>query len=93
MESNLTHKHYDDFTATGHKHLRSRCGQCEGCLRADCGQCTECLDKKKFGGPGRKKKACKYKKCTAIPKQTSSNSLQDCIDKLSSLADQYREQQ
>ena len=87
-KSNLiyTNTKHDDFTATGHKHLRSRCSQCEGCLRADCGQCTQCLDKK-FGGPGRKKKACKYKKYNGIPKQTSSNSVQDCIDKLSSLAD------
>ena len=24
----------------------------------DCGQCNNCLDKKKFGGPGKKKKGC-----------------------------------
>lgn len=87
-----THAYTCDFTATSHKHLRSRCGQCEGCLRAsDCGQCVECLDKKKFGGPGRKKKACKYKKCTGISscKQTNGNSIQESINKLSSLADHY----
>ena len=56
--------HMHDTATTGRKHLHvRRCGQCEGCLRLDdCGQCAECLDKKKFGGPGRKKKACKYKK-------------------------------
>ena len=27
----------------------------------------ECLDKRKFGVPGRKKKACRYKKCTGTP--------------------------
>ena len=47
------------------------------------------VDKKKFGGPGRKKKACKYKKCSGITKQTN-NTIQEAIDKLSSFADQYR---
>ena len=89
-KSNLTHTCTNNFHSNWPQ-TRSRCGLCEGCLRVDCGQCIECLDKKKFGGPGRKKKACKYKKCTGIPKQTSSNSVQDCIDKLSSIADQYHE--
>ena len=26
------------------------------CRKADCGSCTNCLDKKRFGGPGKKKK-------------------------------------
>ena len=73
----------------GHKHLRSRCGHCEGCLKADCGKCTECLDKKKFGGPGRKKKACSYRKCFGVTKQKNLH-VQKSIDKLSSFADQYR---
>ena len=65
-----------DTATTGRKHLHvRRCGQCEGCLRLDdCGQCAECLDMKKFGGPGRKKKACKYKKCS---KKTNCQSVQD----------------
>lgn len=45
----------------------SRCGKCEGCLRVDCGKCIYCLDKKKFGGPGRRKKACKHKNCNGLP--------------------------
>ena len=32
--------------------------QCQECLRSDCGDCTNCKDKKKFGGPGKKKKVC-----------------------------------
>ena len=32
--------------------------QCEGCLSVDCGVCVYCKDKKKFGGPGKKKKGC-----------------------------------
>ena len=48
------------------KHLHGRCGECENCLRPDCSQSVKCLDKKKFGGPGRKKKACKYRKCIGI---------------------------
>ena len=38
--------------------------QCQGCLRSDCGDCTNCKDKKKFGGPGKKKKACIKRLCS-----------------------------
>ena len=40
-----------------------RCGECEGCMMEDCGKCEICLDKPKFGGPGRLKKACSLRKC------------------------------
>ena len=50
------------------KNLRSRCGLCEGCLRTDCGKCSLCLDMKKFGGPGKKEKACKLRKCMGLPR-------------------------
>jgi len=40
-----------------------RCGECEGCMREDCGKCEICLDKPRFGGPGKLKKACPDRKC------------------------------
>ena len=75
----LIFSHIHDTATTGFKCSRvSRCGQCQGCLRVDdCGQCAECLDKKKFGGPGGKKKACKNKKCKTKRKQPSHQSVQD----------------
>ena len=45
---------------------RKRCGTCEGCTRLDCGACIFCKDKTKFGGPGKKKKCCTYKKCKML---------------------------
>lgn len=42
-----------------------RCMHCNGCTRADCGECIYCKDKKKFGGPGKKKRACMLKVCTS----------------------------
>ena len=42
-----------------------RCGQCEGCRTSDCTTCKYCKDKKKFGGPGRLKKPCAKRFCTA----------------------------
>ena len=38
--------------------------QCDGCVKPDCGKCGNCIDKKKFGGPGKRKKGCMEKKCT-----------------------------
>jgi len=32
----------------------------------DCGKCTTCRDMIKFGGAGKKKKACSHRKCTKI---------------------------
>lgn len=51
-------------------------------MRDDCGKCIECLDMRKFGGPGRKKKACRYKKC--IGKLSTSEYTYDGKKKLSS---------
>ena len=45
------------------KRKRSRCGQCEACLANDCGTCAYCLDMVKYGGPGKKKKACLLRRC------------------------------
>jgi len=39
------------------------CNDCKECKPVDCSKCEMCLDKKKFGGQGRKKQACKNKKC------------------------------
>ncbi len=44
----------------------ARCGKCSGCSAPDCKLCKFCLDKRKFGGPGRKKMPCVRKVCTAI---------------------------
>ena len=51
----------------GKKRVR-RCGECTDCKMADCGMCIYCLDKKKYGGPGRKKKCCEKRQCVAINK-------------------------
>lgn len=41
--------------------------KCAGCLAsADCGSCVFCKDKKKFGGPGKKKKGCVTRKCVGV---------------------------
>lgn len=40
-----------------------QCGRCVFCLWGDCGECANCLDKRKFGGPGTKKQACKARRC------------------------------
>ena len=50
-------------TAKRHK----RCGQCTGCKTKDCGQCKFCKDMPKFGGLGRKKKPCVFRKCRGMP--------------------------
>ena len=39
--------------------------QCEGCLAKDCGVCINCKDMKRYGGPGKKKKACMKRNCLA----------------------------
>jgi hypothetical protein len=43
---------------------RARCGSCDACQQDDCGKCPFCRDKTKFGGPGKKKKACIHRRCT-----------------------------
>lgn len=70
--------------ATGRK--RKRCGECSGCLAIDCGSCKFCLDKRKFGGPGKKKKSCVQKAClnlvsTTQPSRPSQSSRDNCIEK------------
>lgn len=49
---------------------RARCGTCSGCMNRDktqdCRQCRNCLDQKRYGGPGRLKKACIKRQCAVI---------------------------
>jgi len=49
---------------------RARCGACTGCRNRDktqdCRQCRNCLDQKRYGGPGRLKKACIKRQCAVI---------------------------
>ena len=49
---------------------KARCGRCERCLRTECGRCPNCLDKRKFGGPGLKKKACMARGCLRVEAQS-----------------------
>lgn len=49
---------------------RARCGGCTGCLNRDktqdCRACRNCLDQKRYGGPGRLKKACIKRQCEMV---------------------------
>ena len=51
---------------------RPRCGNCSGCLNLDCLQCRNCLDQKRYGGPGRLKKACNKRQCVMMTQLTAS---------------------
>lgn len=54
-----------------------RCGKCVGCVKSDCGTCVNCKDKKKFGGPGKRKQACKNKKCINMSGKKAQNEPSD----------------
>ena len=47
---------------------RKHCGSCVGCLAEECGACKNCLDKKKFGGPGKRRQKCIARKCIMTAK-------------------------
>ena len=52
---------------------RKRCGVCSGCIHiSDCGHCVYCKDKPKFGGKGKLKQCCRFKKCALITSSTKS---------------------
>ena len=53
-----------DMLATSGTRKRQHCGMCDGCKMQDCGKCPHCRDMIKFGGPGRKKQACVFRRCT-----------------------------
>lgn len=40
-----------------------RCGKCNECRKSDCGTCYNCQDKRRFGGQGIRKQACKMRRC------------------------------
>ena len=48
------------------KRRRRACGCCVACLREDCGKCLYCLDKRKFGGPEKKKQRCQLRVCLVV---------------------------
>ena len=54
--------------AVSHRSRGRRCGTCAGCTGADCGKCVNCKDKRKFGGPNKRKQACERKACTLQPR-------------------------
>ena len=55
---------------TGKRRKRSRCGTCQGCINRDktqdCRVCRNCLDQKRYGGPGKLKKACVRRSCAIM---------------------------
>jgi len=54
------------------KRGHAQCGRCVFCRSGDCGKCANCLDKRKFGGPGTKKQACKARRCARPPAPSSA---------------------
>ena len=57
---------------------RKRCGECAGCTSVNCGSCKFCLDNPKFGGTGKKKKACIQRRCLRMGNhQPQENQLQN----------------
>ncbi|XP_040575286.1 uncharacterized protein [Lepeophtheirus salmonis] len=63
---------------TGKRKKRSRCGTCSGCINRDktqdCRECRNCLDQKRYGGPGRLKKACIKRSCVVMCTADTSSS-------------------
>ena len=55
---------------------RVRCGSCEGCINhnrtRDCRACRNCLDQKRYGGPGKLKKACLKRLCLVLSSSSVS---------------------
>ena len=55
---------------------RVRCGSCEGCINhnrtRDCRACRNCLDQKRYGGPGKLKKACLKRLCLVLSSSSAS---------------------
>ena len=59
-----------------------QCGRCVYCRWGDCGKCANCLDKRKFGGPGTKKQACKARRCArpAVLSSARSDAYDEGVD-------------
>ena len=78
-----TTKHDTNNFIAGNK--RTRCGMCDGCLTSDCGKCKYCQDKKKFGGPGKLKKACLKREChgmSQIAAHTNTSTITSSTSKI-----------
>ena len=57
---------FDSEPNSAKKPMR-RCKTCAGCTAiVDCGTCKNCIDKAKFGGRGRRKQSCTYRRCITI---------------------------
>ena len=63
VENNSKYFNYNNYRNKNLITKSRKCGECENCLREDCGECNWCIDKPRFGGPGLKKQACKFKVC------------------------------
>ena len=63
--------HGVDSMDSDKKRKRPRCGNCSGCLNLDCLKCRNCLDQKRYGGPGRLKKACDKRQCVMMTQLTA----------------------
>ena len=57
-----------------------QCGRCVFCRLGDCGECSNCLDKRKFGGPGTRKQACKERRCAHPVVLSSVRSDEEGVD-------------
>lgn len=59
-------------TPRGGKRARRVCGTCSACVNRpttpDCQACNNCLDQKRYGGPGKLKKACIKRLCVLVLK-------------------------
>jgi len=76
---------------------RARCGTCSGCLNRDktqdCRQCRNCLDQKRYGGPGRLKKACVKRQCVVISQMIASELSPEQKQNLAAQQQQQQHQQ
>ena len=57
---------FDPCLLLQRKQRRQACGHCAACLREDCEKCLYCLNKRKFGGPQRKKQRCQLRVCLVV---------------------------
>ena len=55
--------------------------KCIGCNTKECGACGNCGDMKKYGGPGKRKKACVKRACLATIKKNIQPAVSSCIIK------------
>lgn len=68
---------------------KRQCNICEACQQPDCGECVFCKDMIKFGGSGKGKHTCKYKRCFNVATQHVKDS--DAEDQEMNEADEEEE--